>query len=158
MTVSYTLNILLGLCALTLGICGYWIIEPVEAIVTVVKEQTQDEFGNPKTQFAPGETIYTRRTMHATRDVHHTKAWRAIVCGEHSEVVLRDELLPVPFKKGDVVRTHRVPLPLNLRPGKCGVHVWATYALNPMRDGTYEILPELRFEAVLPKPVKKGEL
>ena len=128
------------------SIIAYWIFEPEVAVAYVVADQTQDAKGRPKAVFRPGETVYTFRTLYASRAITHTKAWRVVQRDENRELVLREEIVPVPLLAGETKRVHRLTLPRDMKPGIYRIRVFVRYQMNPLREVQYELLPPAKFE------------
>ena len=130
------------------AVVGYWIFEPVKECTVTENARTIDEFGGEKTQFKAGEMLRIRRDMASRCRMTYIKVWRTISKERNHEVVASDEFLPTPIKETGETRTSAFRLPAFMQPGMYVYRVFITYQLNPLRDGTFEMMPPVIFEVV----------
>lgn len=134
--------------ALLGSVVSYWTFEQGDSVTSVESDTTMNAAGVPAKKFAPGNTVFVYRKLISSRDITHNRVWRVVVREENQEVVLREFLPTMPIIKGTTIRTHRVQIPDDAKPGVYRVYIYAKYALNPLRNVTYEIGPALKFEVV----------
>ena len=143
------LVVMFGALSSLASVIGYWLFEPERAVSYVTSDETQDAAGRPKSKFKPGETVYTFRTLYSSRAITHSKAWRVVQRDENRELIVREEIVPVPLLKGETKRTHRLVLPKDIKPGMYRIRVFVSYQMNPLREVSYELLPPAAFEVVM---------
>ena len=125
-------KILLALVGIIFGTGLWWLFEPADPPIVDWRMNPQDKDGKPKTDFRPGETLYSHGVFTVKRDIVRT-TFKSIV-NEDTRAVYGVYQPQIEYlKAGKYERVFPNYLPEIWPTGNYTYRITVTYALNPLQ-------------------------
>lgn len=149
-TVNHAFNITTMLVAFAIGMVGYWMVEPVTPLATVVKDEILNSSNMPQSTFVAGETVVLKRTWRVKNHVPEIiRTTRLLVDVETGVIVHRESVVPVAPEPGSMTTRYiKMRLPDDLLPKTYAINIQNTIQVNMLREVTYTAVQSPAFRVI----------